>query len=452
TARRLMEQTGMTVDEVMRRIQVEDALEQGYGPVHMAASYGNLKVCKFLLKELKLDVNATARDGATPLAFAMYGNASLAIVMLLLDYGANPNKEDKNGIYPLHIAAQRGYYEIAELLLSRGAYVDPQWESRSPLYIAANYGNARIVELLLHHGAQPNIAMKAAISERSFIGLKSLIEAGAPVNIGLPETPLIAAATAGLTDFVKCLVQAGADANIPDDNGRVAVEIAAIQGYQECVEVLFPATAPLAGVADWSIGGLLQHHPVLHENNEPDYEAEVLHEDNEPDYEAEVLHEDNEPDYEAEVEAEVLHDDNEPDYEAEGDATFCKRDYSHALDLYTMAMEIDPDNSTLYAKRSLCFLYTGYEGKALEDATTYRDMQPALALVKVGSDTNSIISVMFHGYLFALLSLGVLHDMRSTLAWLELGFLSKPTDEAFGEGQSVKKGPDIVSFHMVLLR
>jgi hypothetical protein len=59
-----MEQTGMTVDEVMRRIQVEDALEQGYGPVHMAASYGNLKVCKFLLKELKLDVNATARDGS----------------------------------------------------------------------------------------------------------------------------------------------------------------------------------------------------------------------------------------------------------------------------------------------------------------------------------------------------------------------------------------------------
>jgi hypothetical protein len=64
------------------------------------------------------------------------------------------------------------------------------------------------------------------------------------------------------------------------------------------------------------------------------------------------------------------------------------------------AMEIDPDNSTLYAKRSLCFLYTGYEGEALEDATTYKDMHPdlskscyeqgaALILVKVGSDTNS---------------------------------------------------------------
>ena len=42
-------------------------------------------------------------------------------------------------------------------------------------------------------------------------------------------------------------------------NGRVAIEIAAIQGWKECVEVLFPVTAPLARVADWSIDGLLQH-------------------------------------------------------------------------------------------------------------------------------------------------------------------------------------------------
>jgi ankyrin repeat protein len=47
-----------------------------------------------------------------------------------------------------------GYYEISELLLSKGAYVDPLWESKSPLYIAAQYGNARMVELLLHHNAE----------------------------------------------------------------------------------------------------------------------------------------------------------------------------------------------------------------------------------------------------------------------------------------------------------
>ena len=42
-------------------------------------------------------------------------------------------------------------------------------------------------------------------------------------------------------------------------------------------------------------------------------------------------------------------------------------------------MEIDPENSSLYAKRSLCFLNTGHEVKALEDATTYKDMQPDLS-------------------------------------------------------------------------
>lgn len=44
-----------------------------------------------------------------------------------------------------------------------------------------------------------------------------MLQAGAHVNAGVPESPLIAAATAGLTDFIKCLLKAGADANIPDD-------------------------------------------------------------------------------------------------------------------------------------------------------------------------------------------------------------------------------------------
>lgn len=37
------------------------------------------------------------------------------------------------------------------------------------------------------------------------------------------------------------------------------VEIAAIQGCQECVEILFPVTTLLARVSDWSIGGITQH-------------------------------------------------------------------------------------------------------------------------------------------------------------------------------------------------
>jgi ankyrin repeat protein len=43
--------------------------------------------------------------------------------------------------------------KIAELLLSRGAYVDPICKRGTPLHIAAQNGNVRMVELLLRHQA-----------------------------------------------------------------------------------------------------------------------------------------------------------------------------------------------------------------------------------------------------------------------------------------------------------
>ncbi|XP_025804165.1 serine/threonine-protein phosphatase 6 regulatory ankyrin repeat subunit C-like isoform X3 [Panicum hallii] len=343
--KRLEEHSGMSVAEAVAGVEVP--WSKGHGPLHMAASAGKVKACKFLIKEVQLHVNAIGTDGATPLYCAVYGSGSLAVVKFLLDHQANPSRVDSHGCSPLHIAAIRGNYEIVEELLSRGACADPMWECKSPLYIAAQRGHTRMMELLLRHGAEPNnnlvyTPLKAAIFARSLVGMELLIKADAGVNFGLPETPLIAAAAAGLTDFVKRLLEAGANANTPDDNGRIAIEIAAIQGRQQCVEVLFPFTDPLARVADWSIDGVTQHAKLM--SSEP-----------------------QDP---------VFYEVDEPDYEAEGDAASNGRDYSRALTLYTMAMEVDPNNATLYAKRSLCFLNSGHQANALEDATTYIDMQP----------------------------------------------------------------------------
>jgi hypothetical protein len=35
-----------------------------------------------------------------------------------------------------------------------------------------------------------------------------------------------------------------------------------MKGCQECVEILFPVTAPLAKIADWSIDGITQHAKI----------------------------------------------------------------------------------------------------------------------------------------------------------------------------------------------
>jgi len=192
--------------------------------------------------------------------------------------------------------------------------------------------------------AHTHTPLKAATYAHSLKGVELLIKAGADVNAGHPLTALMLAAIAGYTDCIKCLLKAGADANIPENNGTVPVEIAAIQGCQECVEILFPVTTPLARVADWSIGGITQY-AKLTRSNPQDH---------------------------------LLQEDGKPDFEADGDAAFSERDYARALSLYTKALETEPDNLTLYVKMSLCSLHTGDKGKALDDAGTYKGMQPNL--------------------------------------------------------------------------
>jgi hypothetical protein len=76
-------------------------------------------------------------------------------------------------------------------------------------------------------------------------------------------------------------------------------------------------------------------------------------------------------------------------------------------------MEIDPDDSTLYAKRSLCWLRMNEEDKALDDAYAYRAMKidlsnscyeqaAALILVKVSCGGGVPLAFCFHTQLYSL--------------------------------------------------
>ena len=47
-----------------------------------------------------------------------------------LNEGADANKPDKNGQTPLHHAAERGYTEVAQTLIERGARVDSKDKGR----------------------------------------------------------------------------------------------------------------------------------------------------------------------------------------------------------------------------------------------------------------------------------------------------------------------------------
>ncbi|KAM0827407.1 hypothetical protein ACQ4PT_068224 [Festuca glaucescens] len=190
---RKLRRSGKGVDEVLAA--VKDRKHAGRGPLHMAAWAGRLEMCKFLFKDLRIDVNTVGYDDTC---------------------------------------------EIAELLLSRGAYVDPICRKGTPLLVAAQSGNDPVF---------------------------------------------------GEND--GCALEERGDTALEENDG--------------C---------------------------ALKEQGDASFESMVL--------------------------------------KMQGDAAFEENAYADALALYT---KVDPDDSTLYKKRSLCWLHLSDEEKALHDANTYKAME-----------------------------------------------------------------------------
>lgn len=79
-------------------------------------------------------------------------------VLGILKQGVNVETKDKDDYTPLHIAAERGYSELAFLLLFVYS-ADPDVKTKhgvTPLHIAALYGHEGIINILLENGANPN--------------------------------------------------------------------------------------------------------------------------------------------------------------------------------------------------------------------------------------------------------------------------------------------------------
>lgn len=63
--------------------------------------------------------------------------------------------KDANGRLPAHLVALKGYVEIMEILLSKGADIECyDKEKRTPLHYAAEAGSMQMVEFLLAKGAK----------------------------------------------------------------------------------------------------------------------------------------------------------------------------------------------------------------------------------------------------------------------------------------------------------
>ncbi len=138
----------------------------------------------------------------------------VADVERMLNEGADPNESPGRNRLPLLIAVQNGDKNLFELLLRRGARINGRPESPAPIHYAIFTQRPEFLRLLVDKGADVN----------------------ARDNTG--DTPLTAAAKRGDVASIRYLLDHGAERNVKNNEGLIALDHARRLGHLEAAKIL----------------------------------------------------------------------------------------------------------------------------------------------------------------------------------------------------------------------
>ncbi len=238
--------------EVLLRAGAEvDARERnGQTAVMWAAAEGHLAVVRALV-EAGADFNLPLeRSGFTAFYFAVR-EGRLEVVKYLLSKGADvngamrpsSNGQDypRRGTGPLLLAVENGHYDLAVSLLDAGANPHDARTGFSVLHALAWIRRPDIGE-----GAAGDPAPQGSGRRNSLQFARELVQCGAKVNFQLERgrkaggarvsevgaTALFMAADRADLDYIKLLVELGADPLLPNNDGTTPLMVAAGIGSQ----------------------------------------------------------------------------------------------------------------------------------------------------------------------------------------------------------------------------
>jgi len=182
--------------------------------IFRAVMTGDLEKTKIMLDEHPEWINATSWGDWTPLhRAAQFGYAD--IVDFLISKGSNLEAKTDLGMTPLYTAIIGQKSDICKQLIDKGADVFARRnDGETMLHIAAALGQKDIVELLISKGLAVDITKRYGI------------------------TPLHLASVFGHKTTVEVLLSNGTDINIKNSNGSTALHLAAAAGETQIVELL----------------------------------------------------------------------------------------------------------------------------------------------------------------------------------------------------------------------
>jgi hypothetical protein len=180
-------------------------------------------------------------------------------IRALLAGGARPDPRDGHGRTPLHVAAFGRHHEAMRALVAGGADPNALESDRYDIVtIAAVAADVPTLRLALSLGASArNVTSRydgTALIAAAHLGhaevVRTLIAAGAPLdhvnNLGwtaLIESIVLGDGGARHTETLRALVEAGANVNLADREGRTPRALAQGRGYEGMVLLLERAGA-----------------------------------------------------------------------------------------------------------------------------------------------------------------------------------------------------------------
>ncbi|KAK0107435.1 Ankyrin repeat domain-containing protein 16 [Cadophora gregata f. sp. sojae] len=214
--------------------------KQGHLPIHYAGT-GNPDVLRLLI-EKGADVDAQidqpdcwshARTALSAACEEKYFMDNIEEnVRILLEAGADPNRQLGKKGTPFLVALSSGNVPAAKVILDMGLadLGSALLANEAPLMVAATRGQAEMCEFLIERGCDVNIR----------------------TSYGDEYTPLHNAAGYGNAETVNILISAGAEIEARNFDGRRPLHMASFKGKDECARELLKAGADIEAVDDSS--------------------------------------------------------------------------------------------------------------------------------------------------------------------------------------------------------
>lgn len=223
--------------------KVDTADRKGQTALMWAAADGHAAVVQLLI-ESGADVNTRLKSGFTPILFAAREGA-IEVVRALLKAGVDSNeaikttkgggKAPENGTSALTLAVENGHFELAMVLVRSGANPNDQRSGFAPLHTLSwvrkpNRGDGE--------DGQPPPTGSGNLSSLEFV--REIVAHGADVNLRLDKpsggrgklnmggaTPFLLASRTADLEYMKLLVDLGADSAVPNKDGCTPLMAAA---------------------------------------------------------------------------------------------------------------------------------------------------------------------------------------------------------------------------------